>query len=109
MLKESLKKEKEEEIQCDFRAIKMPAHIKENRLETMEKEKEAKREERMIENKKKLEETFDPFNFVKREEAKKLVRSESSPDLRIKERVKNFEATPYPEHIFTNFASEQIR
>ena len=90
-----------------FRAIEMPSHVLEKRYEKIIKKQEMKRkkakEEAQLETQKKIK----PFRFAEREEQKKyLKRSDSVPNLKMN-CTKDFQANPFPEHLFTDFAYEQ--
>ena len=90
-----------------FRAIEVPDHVRENRYEKLVKHQEKKRRKAREEAKKELEKKIQPFSFVEREERKiQLRRSDSVPNLKLHNQ-KHFQAHPFPEHLFTDFAYEQ--
>ena len=91
-----------------FRAIEVPDHVRENRYEKLVKHQEKKRKKAKEEAKKDLEKKIQPFSFVEREERKiELRRSDSVPNLKVHNNQKHFQAHPFPEHLFTDFANEQ--
>ena len=101
---------KEESKKCSqqFKAIEMPDHVKEKRYENILKLQEERRRVAKEEAYTEMQKKMKPFSFVQREENKyKMVRSDSTPNLRASCNKPDFEATPFPEHIFTNFAEEQ--
>ena len=93
-----------------FQATKVPRHVRENRFEEIMR----KKEERMKYAK---EQAFEdaklrmkPFSFQARDEKKYRMFSESSPELRNMDRAnRNFTAKPFPEHVFTEYANEQMK
>ena len=90
-----------------FKAIAMPKHVHEKRYEKLLKQQEQRRNKAKEEALKEIQNIFKPFSFIEREELKsKLRRSDSVPNLKCQER-NNFEAHPFPEHLFTDFAYEQ--
>ena len=92
-----------------FRAIEMPSHVLENRYEKIVKMQQQKRKRAKEAAEKKIRETIRPFKFAEREEQKNnLRRSDSVPNLKINCQ-KDFQANPFPEHLFTDFAHEQQR
>ena len=92
-----------------FRAIEMPSHVLENRYEQIVKMQQKKKKRAKEEAKKKIQETIRPFKFAEREEKKNdLRRSDSVPNLKINCQ-KDFQANPFPEHLFTDFMNEQQR
>ena len=101
--KEDLKTESKQ-----FRAIEMPEHIKEKRYEKIIKSQEEKKKRAKEEAFTEMQKKMKPFRFVEREEQKyKMIRSDSTPNLQVPCAKLDFEATPFPEHIFTDYAEEQ--
>ena len=91
-----------------FKAIEMPSHVKEKRYEKIVRNQEEKKQKAKVEALKAIQTKMKPFSFIEREQKKyQIKRSISSPNLTMKSTKPDFEATPYPEHIFTNFASER--
>ena len=109
---ENLKKPEIKTINCEeeqFRAIEMPSHVLENRYEKIVKMQQKKKKRAKEAAEKKVRETIRPFKFAEREEQKNnLRRSDSVPNLKINCQ-KDFQANPFPEHLFTDFAYEQQR
>ena len=92
-----------------FRAIEMPSHVLEKRYEKIVKLQQQRRKRAKEEAEKKIRETIRPFKFAEREEQKNMLRrSDSVPNLKINCQ-KEFQANPFPEHLFTDFAYEQQR
>ena len=90
-----------------FKAIEMPKHVLEKRYEKIMKKQEKRRLRAKEEAMEDLKSLFKPFSFVEREELKnEMRRSDSVPNLH--SNIKDaFEAKPFPEHLFTDFAYEQ--
>ena len=93
-----------------FKAIEMPSHVRENRYEKMIRRQEKRRLKAKEEASRELMKKIQPFSFVEREERKNILRrSDSVPNMKTscnqKENI--FQANPFPEHLFTDYAYEQ--
>ena len=90
-----------------FKAIEMPDHVREKRYEKMLRRQENKRLKAKEEASRELLMKIKPFSFVEREERKNnLKRSDSVPNMKTSNQ-NDFQANPFPEHLFTDFAYEQ--
>ena len=95
--------------QEQFRAIALPDHVKEARYQKIIDNQEKKKIRAKEEAVERMQKSMKPFSFAVREEEKmaRLQRSGSSPELRPAKPY--FEASPFPEAIFTDYASEQMK
>ena len=95
-----------------FKAIELPDYVKQKRFEILMRQQKNRRKRAKEKAMKEYQNQFKPFSFLLREEQKYeiLRRSASTSNLLdMGTKSKDFEATPFPSHIFTNFAEEQMK
>lgn len=113
--RERLEKEvmEEAELKKQFRATPLPASTFLPLYELINAKNEHRREEVKMMSKEVLKATEKPFNFVKRENEKKLMKDEELRRSQILEKIKQreamFRANPVPKHLFDPDVEERLK